>query len=43
MNDGVIVFNTTGTVTKLNKSAEIMLNITSELAIGKHASELLTS
>ena len=41
--DGIIVLNSTGTVTKLNKSAEILLNTQSQLAVGSNIVELLGS
>ena len=42
VNDGVIILNTTSTVTKVNKSAEIMFNITSQNSIGKQITELIS-
>jgi hypothetical protein len=39
--DGIILLNSTGTVTKLNKSAEIILN--TQLAVGQNVAELLGS
>lgn len=42
VNDAVIVLNTTSTVTKVNKSAEIMMSIPSDMLIGKHITEILT-
>ena len=42
VNDGLIILNSTGIVTKINKSAEILMNSKEQLTVGKHASELLT-
>ncbi len=35
VNDAVVILNTTSTITKINKSAEIMFNSSSYLAVGK--------
>ncbi|CDW76346.1 pas pac sensor protein [Stylonychia lemnae] len=43
INDGVIILNTTGIVTKVNKSSQILFNTTPEIAVGKHITELLTA
>ena len=42
VNDAVIILNTTSTVSKVNKSAEIMMGgQTSDIMIGKHITEVL--
>lgn len=43
INDAVIFVNTTSTVTKINKSAEILLNTSASTAVGKQVAELLGS
>eukprot|EP00347_Sterkiella_histriomuscorum_P004739 403359292 len=42
VNDGVVILNSMGLVTKVNKSTEIMFNQQSLNMVGKHISELLT-
>ena len=42
VNDAVIVMNAGCMVTKMNKSAEIILNTDQSVAAGKHISELLS-
>ena len=42
MNEGVLLLNTMGVITKLNKAAEIMLNQSAELLVGKPLSEVFT-
>ena len=43
VNDGVILLNAEQAITKLNKSAEILLNTSSQVAVGKNITEALTS
>ena len=43
VNDGVLFLNTNQEITKMNKSAEILLNMTSHLAMGRSITDLLTS
>ena len=40
VNDGVIVINAEQAVTKLNKSAEILLNTSSAFAVGKKITDV---
>ena len=41
--DGVILLNAEQAVTKMNKSAEIILNTSSQVTVGKNVTEALTS
>jgi len=41
VNEGVLLCNADLAVTKINKSAEVMLNTSSQISVGKRASELL--
>ena len=41
INEGVIILGAEQAVTKLNKSAELMLNTSSQVAIGKKITEAL--
>lgn len=41
VNDGVVMINSEQAVTKLNKSAEIMLNAASSSAVGKSITDIL--
>ena len=43
VNDGVILLNAEQAITKMNKSAEILLNTSSQVAAGKNVTEALTS
>jgi sensor histidine kinase regulating citrate/malate metabolism len=43
VNDAVVILNTTSTITKINKSAEIMFNTASSLAVGKQITEFLSN
>ena len=42
VNDGVVLLNAEQAITKLNKSAEILLNTSSQVAVGKNITEALT-
>ena len=43
VNDGVLFLNTNQEVTKMNKSAEILFNMTSHLAMGRSITDMLNS
>jgi len=43
VNDGVIFLNTNQEVTKMNKSAEVLFNMTSHLAMGRSITDMLGS
>ena len=40
VNDGVIIINAEQSVTKLNKSAEILLNTSCAIAVGKSIADI---
>ena len=41
VNEGVILANADLSITKINKSAEVLLNTSSQVAVGKRVSEML--
>lgn len=41
INDGVLMINASQTITKINKSAQILLNCVSESAVGKNITEII--
>lgn len=43
VNDGVVFLNTNQEVTKVNKTAEILFNMTSHIAMGRSLTDLLAS
>lgn len=43
VNDGVIFLNTNQEVTKLNKTAEVLFNMTSHLAMGRSVTDMMGS
>ena len=43
VNDGVIFLNTNQEVTKLNKTAEVLFNMTSHLAMGRSVTDMMSS
>lgn len=43
VNDAVVFLNTNQEVTKVNKSAEIIFNMTSQLSVGRSVTDLLKS